>query len=59
MERQPAPPDEVIVEYMLDGKKYELRHTDLNLTQEQTYEYLKQYLPDIEILPAYEAPDGA
>lgn len=48
MEKAPAP--ELIIEYMLDGRYYRLTTLD-GLSQEQTFDLLKESFPDIEILP--------
>lgn len=60
METVPQTPPQLIVEYMLDGRYYRL-HTIDGLTQEQTFDLLKESFPDIEILPeqgTYSGEDG-
>lgn len=49
-----ASDDDVILNFCVDGVAYVLRHNNPALTQEQTYNHLKHWFPDVEILPADE-----
>lgn len=43
------PEDDIILHFCLDGVTYALKQNAL--TQEQAYEALKRWFPDVEILP--------
>lgn len=53
MEKQPKlerlPTDNIVLHFCLDGVTYALRQNAL--TQEQAYESLKRWFPEVDILP--------